>query len=214
MRPYPTVRAWLARAALIVLCGFVTARPVFSADHREAPATRADNPADIADVYAWHDAHADRLVTIVNVAGLQDVPGRQSPTFDEGILYVVNIDNDGDYVPDTSIEIRFVRNLRGRWRMLVQDLPGAPSLFLAPTGHRVCVNSATRVYAGLRDDPFFFDFEGFVQTLQTAALSFDSNRDSFAGFNVTAIALEMPLSEVVTAGNVLHIWAETARRSN
>jgi hypothetical protein len=214
MRLYPTARARLARTALIVLCASIAAQPAFSADHRESPATRADNPADIADVYAWHDADRDRLVTVVTVAGLQDVPGHQSPTFDEDVIYVVNIDNNGDYVPDTSIEVRFVRNLSGHWRMLVQDLPGAPSLFLAPTEHRVRVNSNTLVYAGLRDDPFFFDFEGFVQTLQTATLSFDSNRDSFAGFNVTAIALEMPLSRVCTSGDVLHIWAETARRSN
>ncbi|MCA9729372.1 MAG: DUF4331 family protein, partial [Candidatus Eisenbacteria bacterium] len=69
------------------------------------------------------------------------------------------------------------------------------------------------VFAGWRDDPFFFDLAGYQMTLQTGDLSFDSTRDSFAGLNVTAIVVEMDLSAALGSGSKINLWATTGRKS-
>ena len=59
----------------------------------------------------------------------------------------------------------------------------------------------------------FFDLDGFRATLATGTLSFVNSRDSFAGTNLTAVVLEMPLSAATLAGSApnLRIWAASAR---
>ncbi|NJO13780.1 MAG: DUF4331 domain-containing protein [Rhizobiales bacterium] len=68
-----------------------------------------------------------------------------------------------------------------------------------------------RVRAGLFDDPFFFDLQGFRETQSTGTLSFRNNRDFFAGTNLTAVVIEIPRSRLANGTNPLDIWAETAR---
>ena len=69
-----------------------------------------------------------------------------------------------------------------------------------------------KVFAGLRDDPFFMDLDGFVTTVTTGTLSFDSNNDSFAGQNITSVVIEMPFDAVKGgAGDVVNIWSTASR---
>ena len=67
-----------------------------------------------------------------------------------------------------------------------------------------------RVYTGLRDDPFFFDLEGFKTTMHSGALSFDHQRDSAAGTNATAIVLEMDANEATGRSGSVNLWATTS----
>ena len=74
-------------------------------------------------------------------------------------------------------------------------------------------------FAGLSDDPFFFDIPGFgrfvasVQAGHPDATVFQRGRDSFAGYNVQAIALRVPAVQLRgTAGNVIGVNATTSRR--
>jgi len=69
-----------------------------------------------------------------------------------------------------------------------------------------------RVFAGLRDDPFFFDLEGFEQTLQTGAVSFQDTRDSVAGLNCTAIVLEFDRAAALGGSQTLNLWTTTGRK--
>jgi hypothetical protein len=90
-------------------------------------------------------------------------------------------------------------------------LPGAPGPVTGRVNKKITVADNVRVFGGLRDDPFFFDLEGFRNTLMTGTLSFDSNRDTFAGLNVTAIAMEMDLTAALNGGSSLNGWATTSR---
>ena len=65
--------------------------------------------------------------------------------------------------------------------------------------------------AGLFDDPFFFDLQGFRETTSTGTLSFDNTRDFFAGQNVSAVVIEIPTSRIANGTNPVDIWATTAR---
>jgi hypothetical protein len=67
-----------------------------------------------------------------------------------------------------------------------------------------------KVWAGLFDDPFFFDLQGFRDTLNTGTLSFDSERDFFAGQNLTAVVIEIP-KDLIDTGAPVDVWGATAR---
>ncbi len=196
------------RLALACALGLVLASPVLAADHGEAPLTRADLAADIADVYAWHEG--DRLLAAITYDGIRPpVPG-QKGTFDTGVLYTLHIDNDGDFVSDIQVRARYFR-FGGFTGVLVSGLPGGLPFLLGPV-ERVVRFGDVRFFAGLRDDPFFFDLEGFRQTLQTGTLAFNGKRDTFAGKNATALVFSMDLGRALRGGKKLNIWATTARQ--
>ena len=87
------------------------------------------------------------------------------------------------------------------------------------------------VFAGLRDDPFVFDVAQFFRILNGSQDVFraatspalgalrgrpvradgTSGVDSFGGFNVSSIAVEVPVSMVRGAGSKVNIWATVSR---
>ncbi|MFV8750297.1 DUF4331 family protein [Nannocystaceae bacterium ST9] len=179
---------------------------VFAADHAEAPGTMADLAGDLTDVYAWT---ADgKLVVVVDFAGLQE-PGTPA-TYDADMLYGIHIDNDGDNQPDLDTWVRFGQNGAGEWGVQVVDLPGGDALVEGAVETTIDAGGGLRVFAGLRDDPFFFDLDGFKATLMTGTVMFDSNNDHFAGTNVTSIVVEMDVASVGTED--IQLWATTGRK--
>ncbi|HWN81038.1 MAG TPA: DUF4331 family protein [Candidatus Udaeobacter sp.] len=196
-----------ALAAALVLGAAIAG----AADHKEAPGTLADPGADLADVYAWHDLAGNRLVAVMTFAGLAD--SAVGPTYDANLLYTLNIDNTDDNLPDISVYCRFGQNDLGEWGVQVQNLPGASGTVVGRVDNVLDGGNSTKVFAGPREDPFFFDLDGFRQTLQTGTLSFSSSRDRFAGLNVTAIVLEMNLTSALGGASSLKLWATTGRKS-
>lgn len=188
------------------------------ADHRDGPRATGDVAADITDVYAWHEGA--KFVAVVNLAGF-GAPG-QPARFDPDVLVQLHIDRAAaagsfDQVPDLDVTVRFAGNERGELAVQVEDLPGAAATITGPIGG-VITDGPRQVFAGLRDDPFFFDLDGFKAALAKPAadstLTFSSTRDTFAGTNVSAIVLEMALSDVTAGGTLprLSVWATSARR--
>jgi hypothetical protein len=202
----------LAAGTLMALVACLVLGAVASAaDHKEAPGTLADPGADLADVYAWHDLAGNRLVAAMTFAGLAD--SAVGPTYDANLLYTLHIDNTGDNLPDINVYCRFGQNDLGEWGVQVENLPGAAGTIVGPVDTVIDGGNSTKVFAGPREDPFFFDLDGFRQTLQTGTLSFVSTRDRFAGLNVTAIVLEMNLSTALDGATSLKVWATTGRKS-
>lgn len=83
--------------------------------------------------------------------------------------------------------------------------------------------SGVQLYAGLRDDSFFFDLQGFQETLTTGTLSFQGltsagPRDSFAGLNTPVVVIDFPTSAIThsphalsPAASLVRVWASSAR---
>lgn len=193
---------------------FGPGKTLLAADHMEAPATRADLELDIADVYAWHDFDNNTLTTILTFDGIKAPTANQQGSYDADALYSINIDNDGDNVAEVNIYIRFGQNSAGAWGVQVENLPGASGTVSGAVETTLSSGDKAKVYAGLFDDPFFFDLDGFNMTLDTAALSFDSNRDTFAGSNTTAVVLEMDLAAARNGNETIAIWGTTARKGS
>jgi hypothetical protein len=196
--------AWLAVGVVGAVVGLTTGL-ARAADHTDPPDRASDSAADIADLYAWHGDGT--LTTVVTFAGLT-MPGDPA-TYDEDVLYGIHIDTNDDQQSDHDIWIRFGQNGDGEMGVQVSGVPGEDAPLVGPVETTLESDTGTKAYAGLRDDPFFFDLEGFMSTLDTGSLQFDSNRDSFAGTNVTAVVVELPLEAI--SSDSFDVWATTAR---
>ena len=199
---------------MIVLFCMCIASLAWGADHLDPPdRVNADTASsDIADLYAWHQGSGnDRSLVIVVTYGGPLASG-SAITFDPNVLYTIHLDNTGNNQPDQSIYVRFAQNIAGDWGVQVINLPGATGPVVGAANTTIDMGN-TKIFTGLRDDPFFFDLGGFTDTLATGTLSFDPTRDFFAGSNVYSIVLEMPLQAALGVGNSLNVWATTARIS-
>lgn len=202
------MRAWVATAALgstALMLGRPDAR---AADHIDAPISSGDAAADITDFYAWH--RDDRVIAAMGFAGL-DTPGSEG-TYDDGVLYGIHVDNDGDDEPDQTVWVRFGQAPNGDWGVRFEGLPGGKAEVIGPVNSQLDAGLGLNVFAGVRDDPFFFDFDGFQATLATSTLSFDPGNDSFAATNATMIIVEMSIDGVAGGSDQLALWATTARK--
>lgn len=177
--------------------------PALAADHAEAPGAAADPAADIADFYAWHTT--DKVVFVLTYTPLT-APG-SAATYDADVLYGMHIDNDADGVADQDIWIQYGQNGAGGWGVRVTWGDNQEEFSVGGEGE----GDSVRIWTGVADDPFFFDLDGYTQTLATGTIGFDGTRDSLAGVNVSAIVIEADLA-TVSGGSPFQTWATTARK--
>ena len=190
---------------LAVSATLVPGHDATAGDHQEAPAVTDDLAADIADLYAWH---VDGNLVLVLTWGGYALAGDPA-VYDADVLYTFHIDTDADNAPDAEIHARFGQDGAGNWGVQVADVPGASGPIEGAV-EEVHEQDGVKVFAGLRDDPFFFDKEGYTNTLSTGTVAFDSTRDFALLQNATTLVLELPLSNV--ADGAFAVWATTGRR--
>jgi hypothetical protein len=213
-----------------------------AADHAEAPLVASDPSADIADVFAFLDPNDNTKVILA-----MDVEGFVVPAellnlsgFSPDVVYRFEIENTGDAKPDMHIDVTFdpiysrrapqiahivlpdgssfdgrttVQSQRGN----VNDISTANPFLITSDP-----NSGVSFYAGICDDPFFFDIIGFnryviklVDRNPTAKTDLTRGRDSFAGFNAHMIALSVPASMLKGAStSIIGVNGVTLRHSN
>jgi Domain of unknown function (DUF4331) len=198
-----------------------------AADHLDAPGLTppgGDVRLDLTDVYAFR-ATGGRTALVLNVNGFSKA-GQQA-TFATGVpkvaatrrvSYNFRIDNNGDAKQDVVLSVTFGNpNKQGVQRLQVRRngkliLNGRTSPF-----GRVVANKGkgVRAFAGMRDDPFFFDLQGFLNILSKepgkSFLGCTSSRpDAFAGSNVSSIVLELKPSLLSRRGSSkIGVWATT-----
>jgi len=101
---------------------------------------------------------------------------------------------------------------------LHQALP--PTIDPAPPNPVITTNAATGVtfFAGLVDDPFFFDIPGFLRFTASVDAGapnpsvFSRGRDTFAGYNILSMAFSIPASLIRGNSNVVGVDFKTQRR--
>lgn len=189
-----------------------------AADHRDPPQrtdptvdNTPDFAADIADVFAFHTT--DKLVLILTFAG--PMPKSAGATYDRDVLYKLNISNSAPRTTtDIPIRIRFGQD-RSKSNAYGIQIAGIPNTnggnaLVGPVEADNTVDGV-RFRAGLFDDPFFFDLQGFLDSKMTGNLSIDSTRDFFADSNDTAIVIEIPRDRIGDGSAPVDVWAETLR---
>lgn len=188
-----------------------------AADHLDPPqrtdptvGNTPDFAADIADVFAFHTAH--KLVLILTFAG--PMPTTAGATYDRDVLYKINISNGAPRTTtDIPIRIRFGqdRSKANAYGIQIQGIPGTSDNGLVGPVEQDNTQDGVRFRAGLFDDPFFFDFQGFAASKMTGDLQIDSTRDFFANSNDTAIVIEIPRDRISNGSAPVDVWAETLR---
>ena len=176
-----------------------------SADHIDPPArtdpavdSTPDIPADIADIYAFHDATNLYLIYTFGGPSATTLPA----FYDRDVLNFIDISTSP---PATSadVQIRFKFGPGtgpGEWGIQVDNVPGVNGSIVGPV-EQILSKDGVRVYAGLRDDPFFFDSQGLRESRAMGTIRFDKNRNFFGAKNITVVALEIPRSRFGNNGN-------------
>lgn len=192
----------------------LSAVPSPASDHLESPLVMTDGRTDINDLYAFQSPeNPDNTVLIMTV---NPVAGVMSPTtFDEDAIYQFNIDTDGDAKRDKWI--RFTFDEAGPEAIQNVRVSGSAGSATGSNLKDFALGDG-QVSIGAFDDPFFFDFQAFQDQVKAAGGSRtfcdDDPTDFFAGFDVSAIVVEVP-TEMITASddptgaNGIGIWAET-----
>src|SRR6185295_17993140 len=165
-----------------------------------------------------------RLILIMTVHGFI-VPGENANfgIFDPALRYRFELDTNGDAKPDGDIDVRFSP------RVAVGGVPQAQTAtinlpngrtFTAPSTNSsntadtaptpvITTDGPTGVmfFAGLTDDPFFFDIPAFgrfnasIRAGTPDPSVFNRGRNTFAGYNTMAIAFSFPISFIKGASN-------------
>ena len=200
-------------AAVVGLAAFGLPSSALGSDHNEAPTVKTDATFDITDVYVFRGAEAaeDETTVIVNFAGLNDAPNStgtgDTGVYNPNVLYTLNIDSNMDNIPDQRVYWRYGANEDGNFGVQVENLPGGAAIVSGPVDRVNDGGNGTRYWSAAADDPFFFDVEGYLNTLATGDLMIREDRDSLAGLNVTSLVLEFKTSAVRQGANPIQVWA-------
>jgi hypothetical protein len=208
----------------LLVTGISAASYLIAADHIDSPAVTGSG-SDITDVYAFQSpANANNMVFVVNVQGLLAPSATAAASFDEEVMVEINIDNSStkDNMEDLVIQATFDN---GKVKVYGPEVPvqkGLMSTLSTSTPVEAAVTSygstpevgeknGIKVFAGPRDDPFFFDLNQFKAIIGGTATSFNNpGTDAFAGTNVLALVVEVPKS-MLGSGSV-NIWATSNRK--
>jgi Domain of unknown function (DUF4331) len=150
-----------------------------------------------------------------------------------GIEPLITSLNDPDYnEPQTYSVTRIDRHTGKRGVVIASGLVTPPNNI----GERTTPNYETalaqpavynlpnggRVFAGQRDEGFYIDVGGVFDTLKLKSIGATDGVDSTAGFNVSTIAIEVPIQELTRSGAapagptapdaVIGVWATSSRQ--
>ena len=212
-------------SVLTLIAGCLLAVGIFvAADHIDAPAVTGA-PTDITDLHVFRSPdNADNLVFSASIQGLLDPSATAGATFDPNTILEFKIDNDGDLIEDLVIQAVYRDDELWVYGPAAPQMTGTSSKInvdanlvkadITNYGQSAIVGqgSGMKIFAGPRDDPFFFDFTQYNAILSGNASGFnDPGTDTFAGTNVLSTVVEVPKSMLGNA-STLNVWVTTSRR--
>jgi hypothetical protein len=187
-----------------------------AADHLDSPLASNSIRVDINDVYAF--TSSGELVVAVSCNRFTGQPS--TPLFANDGRYEVYVDNTGDFVADVTVSVTFSGSSPQQFDLAVNGtsaVTGDVSGFGAPI---IASAGGIQVFCGPRDDPFFFDLAGFQQFVGAAGptgyvpsggglRNGGTPVDFFAGGNVSAIVIQLPVAAVTGAATTVRAWSKT-----
>jgi len=202
-------------AAMVLVPGQLA----LSADHFDPPLRTDPRPgfdptpdrlADIADVFAFYDATNVYLSLTVHTRDATST-SPLSDIYDRDVLYALNVSTDTNpATTEVPIRFRFGPATNGTgFGVRYENLPGLSGNLDCRVEQLDCQSGGVRAYAGLRNDPFFFDLQGFRETTAMGTLRFNPNRDFFGGKNILTVVLQIPRASLNT--NQISVWGASSR---
>lgn len=222
--------------AALVLAGGPQWRALRAADHADGPATTAEPAADIDDVYAWMSPDTTDLNLVMTIG--RNVPA--SFRLSDRVQYVFHTTSRASFGAQPGPEYNIICEVEAQsgqlrcWAGTDVFVGGDAS---NPAGLE-STDARLKVYAGVRNDPFFFNLAGLNtvnRTVGTVAgsLSFDpagcprldpatagslvstlrTGRDDFLGFEAFALVVSIDKTLVTRNGSIVSVWGSTHRKS-
>src|SRR5258708_4651974 len=155
---------------LLSFCGvfFATVfHAAYASDHLDTPTVIADPAADVGDIFAWTSADGKRLNLVMDIVAHQ---------FSNRLQYVLHVDSGehfGQTTATTLIACRFdVTNNLECWVGKTDYIHGNASNPDGIEGE----NNRFRVFAGLRNDPFFNNVKGTRAAYNVACAALQHGR--------------------------------------
>jgi hypothetical protein len=154
----------------------------------------------------------------------------QSAVNEDGVIKSLH---DADYNERQMYTVTRVDKKTHKMRVLIKDALVPP----ANIGARVTPDyennlgsksvhhlaNGGRVFAGQRDEGFFVDVGGVFDALNLKSIGMNGGYDYTKGFNVSSIALEVPIKDVTSSGKmpkkptdkdaVVGVWATSSRQA-
>jgi hypothetical protein len=201
--------------ALSLILALAPTPKIGAADHGDGPGVGVDRSADLNDVYLFLDPNDNtRVVMMLTVCGFI-VPGEavNFGIFDHNLRYRFEIESNGNATPDGFIDVAFSEKVTSGATPQTATIKSTffpsftaqttvPNLNATPPEPVVTTDQHTGItfFAGLVDDPFFFDIPAFSRFVSSVLAGqpnpgfFNRARDSFAGYNTLSIGLSVPIS--------------------
>lgn len=215
------------KIALAVVCAVAIASGAYliAADHIDAPAVTGKG-SDITDLYAYQSpSNTNNLVFVVNTQGLLAPSATGAAAFDPEVMVEINIDNSSvkDNIEDLVIQATFEGGKVTTHGPVAPIQTGLTST-LVTTGPTISANitayssapqigesSGIKIFAGPRDDPFFFDLNQYKKVIAGTATAFNNpGDDTFKGTNVMSFVIEVPKSTL--GSGTINAWATSNRK--
>jgi hypothetical protein len=211
--------------ASIVAAAFITGGILYAADHIDTPAV-TNQTTDITDLYVFRAADLANLVFVANSQGLTSPANTANLKFDENTVLEFNIDKNGDNIEDLVIQCKYdaASNKMQVYGPIAPSATGTKSKLEGTVTAEVAVTAygsaavtgtgttGIKVFAGPRDDPFFFDLNRYKAILAGTAPGFSNpGTDTFAGTNVLSVVVEVPKTMIGATGNI-NVWLETKKK--
>jgi hypothetical protein len=170
--------------------------------------TKFTNPDSILGMAAPNQAVAGAGGVEPLITSLND------PDYNEPQTYsVTRIDRRGKEVIAKDLIVP-PNNIGERTTPNYENALGQPAVYSLPNGGKV--------FAGQRDEGFYIDVGGVFDTLKLKSIGATDGIDSTAGFNVSTIAIEVPIQELTRTGAVpdgptasdavIGVWATSSRQ--
>lgn len=193
---------FLLGLSILAVAGII----LVAADHIDAPSSMGTT-ADIADFYAFEPAGgSDNTVFAVDLQS-NVLPDLAYGSFDEDVLTEINIDTNDDLVEDLVIQAiprdgkmyffgPYAPTETGLTGKVLVDYPLGAVEISDATAVIETTDDGVSLFAGPRQDAFFFDFFQFNKVIGGEApegfLAPDEAMDTFDGANTMSIVVEIP----------------------
>ena len=213
--------------AAFAVTALITGGIIYAADHIDTPAVTGQS-SDITDLYVFRAQDVNNLVFVANTQGLLTPGSTAAAKFDANTVIEFNIDNNNDAIEDLVIQCKYdaasnsmqvygpiLPSEKGT-RSKLEGTVTASATVTAYGSAPVIGTGATgiKVFAGPRDDPFFFDLTQFKKILAGTATGFlpvGLASDTFAGTNVLSVVVEVPKTLLGGTGSI-NVWLETKKK--
>lgn len=211
-----------------------------ASSHREAPLTAEDPTADNTDLYAFRSPDKPDTLTIISnwIPAEDPAAGPLYYAFSSTARYNVYVDRNGNGKPDGNDVTFRVRFGPARTAAFLRD--GSQPYTVTRNGvvvargvtppnnigprstpnYRALAAKAVyplkgggSVFAGQRADAFFGDIGAVFDlvAIRKGTGNAGGGKDFFAGYNVHAIALQIPIASVDTPTHTIGVWSSTDR---